>query len=741
MTALLLLLACSNRFNDRGGDPNLADDTGSGDTQPVDDTGNPDDTGDPADECPAPPSAGSVSTLSDCSYEPEPSGLPFSATVEWAMTHAIVDPASGSTVPAYTFTESESHRGVFQSPAVGQATDDDGDGVVSESDTPDIAVLMGDELDETSADAKRSTLRLISGDGSKVHDSTLWSTWNGEQVAPYIFAGVAMADLDGDGLTEIATVVMDEEGRVNGNDANCMAATYEVSKSGKISLEAVSDEKIWCQSHAPALADLDADGNVEVILGDGVYDGRDMSLLWTGGYGAAWYNAWMVGVEGYWNSGYHAFAYDMDGDGLELEVVAGNSVYNADGSLYCRLGRGSGSSFVEAEDGYPAVADLMSKDGVPEIILSGNQSVSLYKGAPDSNGVCQAVSTISNDPFTESLGLPTHPYSCDETRRSFGGQPTIADFDGDGKPEVGVSGACYYTVYDVSGGQLERYAMAPTKDWSSASTGGTVFDFNGDEQAEVVFSDEYAVYVWQIDASAGLDPWERFVTVLEDENHHSWTIHEYPLVADVDADGKAEIVAVNSPSPDDEDAYGIYVLGAADDDWVSARPHWNQHAYYVNNIDQDGTVGTASPNYAPYDSDDLNSFRQQAPGEFGAKAAPNLYLETSTCQAACGEPVVLDVQIANEGAYITVSGGALLSLYGRSGGVDILIDTYTVPVDIGPGELTSGIRFEVADWASYDKLVAVIDDPDRAGSSGWGAAKECDEKDNSAVVGLGSFCE
>ena len=376
---LLLVLACSNRWNDKGEDP--FSDTGSTDTS-VEDTGGddtgPDDTGE-KETCDPPAGAGTVSTLSDCTYEPEASGMPFSATVEWSMTQALVDPSSGSAIPAYLFVDEGSHTGVFQAPAVGQATDDNGDGVIDDGDTPDIAILMGDEFDSSSADAERSSLRLISGDGTQVHDTVLWSTWEGQQLSPYIFAGVAMADIDADGLTEIITLVMDEDGRTDGADASCMPAVYEVSKSGVLSLESVSDDPIWCHSHAPALADLDADGVVEVIFGDAAYDGRDLALLWEGGEGAAWYNAWVVGLEGYWNSGYHSFAYDMDGDGLNLEVVAGSSVYNSDGSTYCTLGSGS----TDAMDGYPAVADMVGNDGNPEIVLTGNQYVTLFKGTPN----------------------------------------------------------------------------------------------------------------------------------------------------------------------------------------------------------------------------------------------------------------------------------------------------------------------------------------------------------------------
>ena len=165
--------------------------------------------------------------------------------------------------------------------------------------------------------------------------------------------------------------------------------------------------------------------------------------------------------------------------------------------------------------------------------------------------------------------------------------------------EIGVAGSCWYNIYKYDDNSyLTRLAVAETRDWSSASTGATVFDFDGDGANEVVFSDESAVYVWLVDDSPDLDPWERMITLLEDtENHGSWTIHEYPLVADVDGDGKAEIIAVNSHLQDDlgepTEHYGIYVLGSSNDEWVSARPQWNQHACYVTNIKETGEVGYA----------------------------------------------------------------------------------------------------------------------------------------------------
>ena len=747
---ILLALACSTSPGGDGKDPEGTgtDDDDGGTDDDTDTDGTDDDTDTDAEECGDGPGEDTVPTDSGCEYTPSASGNPFSVQVEWSMAHEMVDPSDASlTHPAYSFADEPTFNGVFQAPAVSQATDDNGDGLVNAQDTPDIALIMGDEF---SGDTW-SALRLISGDGGQVHDTTVWQTFDGEQYAPFLFAGLAMADTDLDGLTEIVTTVTRQ------SDDACFPGLYEVSASGTLRLEAVGDEDLWCQAigystksaHAPALSDIDGDGIVDVILGRSVYAGDDLSLQWEGSGGSGWYNAWFVGAQGYWNSGFHSFAYDMDGDGRDMEVVAGSTVYTSDGDIFCELGSYATGSWVAADDGYPAVADMarFSGDsaGEPEIVLTGNQQVSVYHGAVshDPSGLdrCVEIDSIPNDPYRTSIGsaLPAHP-DCDQSRKSFGGQPTIADFTGDGTREVGVAGACWYTVIDVDSGGVQYAALTQTRDWSSASTGSTVFDFNGDGTDEIVFSDEDAVYIWQYDKSSGLRPWERLATVLEDDNHKSWTIHEYPLVADVDGDGKAELLALNSPRPDYPGHYGLYVLGAKDDDWVSARPVWNQHAYFISNIDDAFDVGYADPNYRPYTSEDHNSFRLQSAGSFGALAAPNLLAEAEACQAECGEPATIWVQVANEGAHITASAGLAVSLYSESGGSRALIDSQSLPVDVAPGMLTAAVEFEVPDWYDHDTIIAVVDDATGTASS-WGTAKECDEGDNEAVVDLSALCE
>ena len=150
----------------------------------------------------------------------------------------------------------------------------------------------------------------------------------------------------------------------------------------------------------------------------------------------------------------------------------------------------------------------------------------------------------------------------------------------------------------------------------------------------------------------------------------------------------------------------------------------------------------ADPNYAPYNSDDLNSFRLQAPGSFGALAAPNLMPESSVCQAECGQPAVIWVQVANTGEFISADAGVQVSLYGQSGGSSTNLGTQAVPTAIGPGVLSEAVAFSITNWADYDSIFAVVDDPDAgSGSAEWGTAKECDEDDNQEDVDLSGLCE
>ena len=120
-------------------------------------------------------------------------------------------------------------------------------------------------------------------------------------------------------------------------------------------------------------------------------------------------------------------------------------------------------------------------------------------------------------------------------------------------------------------------------------TGSSVFDFNGDGAAEVVYNDECYFRIYE--GKTG--------KVYQRLDSQSRTRIENPVVADVDNDGNAEIVYSGSnarsehcatPSPTPVLLDGVNVIGDPSDGWISARRIWNQHAYHVTNVHEDGSI-------------------------------------------------------------------------------------------------------------------------------------------------------
>lgn len=308
---------------------------------------------------------------------------------------------------------------------------------------------------------------------------------------------------------------------------------------------------------APAIADLDEDGTPEIVVGRQVLDNTGM-LLWTG----------VGGTSSGGNVGPLSLVSDLNLDGSP-DVVAGNTVYDAAGAIQYRN--------AGLPDGYNAVANF-DDDSLAEVVLVANGAVWLL-----------------DDTMAVKWGPVAIPGG------GYGGPPTIADFDGDGEPEVGVAGASRYAVFETNG-TLKWQTVV--QDSSSNRTGSSVFDFQLDGSAEVVYGDELYLRVFN-----GMDG-----SVLFQTPKSSCTWYEYPLVADVDGDGHAEILGVANNNCGFGPQRGVFLWGD-DGSWVDTRDVWNQHTYHITNVMQDGTIPTEEqPNWLV---PGLNNFRlnQYLPGE------------------------------------------------------------------------------------------------------------------------------
>jgi hypothetical protein len=494
------------------------------------------------------------------------------------------------------------------------------------------------------------------------------------------------------------------------------------------------------QNGAPSFANFDGDAEAEIVFGASLMD-NDGLVVWDqggGGAGAA------MGAPSNYRGGISAIA-DLTGDGYP-EIVSGRHAW------WVNWVAGSPPTVTVSElwdhddfapeatapDGYPAVADL-DLDGNPEVILVASGTLRVLEG--DSGELWCGRDPDEGDCFLASLR--TQPITLPSVTGGpgLGGPPTVADFDGDGRPEVGVAGASAYTVFDFyragedvvvqpgypapSLGDIYPRWARQTQDESSNATGSSVFDFQGDGAAEVIYGDECYLRVY--DGSDG--------TILLEIESSSATIHEYPQVVDVDGDGNSEIVVVNNFADANCDAIpgyvyktGVHVYGDANDQWVPTRQVWTSHAYHVTNATSAGNApATELDNWT---QPGLNNYRQNVQGE-GVFNAPDLTVDLTASLASC-ENNMLDIvaTVRNQGN-LGVPAGIEVRLYEGTDDTGVFVGSQYTSMSLLPGQTEQVIwQFPFVQNDPPIDFYVTVDGDDAAA----GMVTECNEDNNSDVL-------
>lgn len=522
-----------------------------------------------------------------------------------------------------------------------------------------------------------------------------------------------VGDVDGDGMPEVVFTAY--------ASPNYGSAGALIILSG----DGAGEEQAWTSigGYAPfassgvALGDLEGDGTPEIIVISADYRvlalHADGSLVWASEARSSDLSAYS----------YPSIA-DLDGDGL-AEVIVGRAIFSSDGTT-----RGVGEYCMGGAYAISAVADL-DGDGQQEVIC-GNAAYRIDGSAIYANGLADgwsAVGDFDGDGQGEVVSVDNGSVWLTDTEGSLiwsnslvpgggGGPPTVADFDGDGQPEVGVAGSSGYAVFDTDGSILWE---AATTDASSARTGSSVFDFEGDGQWEVVYADEQVLWVY--DGATG-------APIMADDRHASWTLFEYPIIVDVDADGEAEIVLASNDSTS-SGWQGITVIGDASGSWAPTTATWNQHAYHITNVEDDLSI-PASPvmNWLL----GHNSYRAGGLRERPGIPSPNLSIQLVDICWACEEPAVsLTVQVTSTGTE-DLSGTTDVAFYlSYTNGDIVLAEVQQVAVPVA-GLSSASLSFSAAlpDIEHTKGVIVRVDDPGTTGAAPTsGAFDECDEDDNS----------
>jgi len=291
---------------------------------------------------------------------------------------------------------------------------------------------------------------------------------------------------------------------------------------------------------SPAVADINGDGKLEVVVGSHdknayAVNGQTGALLWQFSTGDWVLPSPAIG--------------DIDGDGQAEVVIASH-----DENVYALNGK-TGQLKWTAQTLFritssPAIGDF-DGDGQVEVVI-GSDKVYMLSG---------------------KTGKVKWAYRIDFPATS---SPAVADINGDGKPEI-VIGALDLHLYALSGAGSLLWKFNAGGEIESSPA---LADLDGDGGVEVVFgAAKRGIYA--LNGSSGAQKW---LVPLTSQASDEQRIQSSPAVADVDGDGKLEVVI----GTNEKRVYGINSSGRTL--WTFAARRFVESAPALVDLDGDGQI-------------------------------------------------------------------------------------------------------------------------------------------------------
>jgi len=494
----------------------------------------------------------------------------------------------------------------------------------------------------------------------------------------------------------------------------------------------------------PVATDLEDDGLVELVGGNAVWEFDPLGKQWV----AEWSTA-----DG---SGYTAVAdfgsYSSDPGADDRATLDGIAEIAVVASGQARIDTAGGRTVfgpvnlpASSGGGPPTIGDF-DGDGRAELAAAASDSMTIFD--PD----CVDPPEEEFCPTLQSGGIlwtqPSQDHSSNITGSS------LFDFEGDGVVEAVYADECFVRVYRGTDGTVLYSQWRSSCTWNENPI---VADVDGDFSSELVVPSNQ---------SCGTAPQNMGATSYETSPHGN---PMDPLFTGLPCEDSTDCSSSNCDSGycrcsgDDECPGGGFVcapppagtpgsgntcraewLGSVNgvrvyrdslDRWVGSRTIWNQHAYAITNVSENGVVPSTSAADLNWQVPGLNNFRQNIQGDLNPDNSPDRTAGGGSFNTHCDDDnnLTMTVRVCNRGTNPFAAGGQVGFFDGDPDQGGVRVCTAETTTDLFPGECEeiSCVWDDAPVDDPHDVYVLADPDSDRT---------ECIETNNRAVI-EGVTCE